>query len=630
VRGGVVRHTAIASALLALVVGAAFAILLREIDSLRASGRAVAQSRDTSGAIADLETQVLDLEAGARGFAITGRPGFLKPYNDAGAAIPADARRLATLVSDPAEASRVRRLVGDVNAYIADYSVPLVDAVRRNRAAGLSIARAEEGRQRVAALRAEFAGLRGIEQSRLQPRLRRDDREAGEAATAAIVALTISIALILLFGGYLMRAVALPLRWAATMASRLADGDLAVRLSGSGIGEVGALERAFNSMAGSVQASRDKLYRLADEQAALRRVATLVAQEASIAEVFQAVTREVGLQSGADLARMERFESDREITAVAAWSRRGTTELAVGKRFTLTGSSIAAHVLETGRPARVDSFEGASGPIAREAQALGILSSVGCPIVVGGRCWGVIAASRMHADPFPPDTESRIADFTALVATAVANAEARADVLASRTRLVTAGDEARRRVVRDLHDGAQQRLVHTILTLKLALRSHDRGDGGAPALLREALHEAQRANVELRELAHGILPSVLTRGGLAAGIDALVSRVHVPVDVAVAPERFPREIEASAYFIVAEALTNVAKYSKARSVDVKAWVDEGMLHVDVHDDGVGGASQDGSGLLGLHDRVAALGGLLRIDSPPGRGTRIAATLPLPA
>lgn len=246
------------------------------------------------------------------------------------------------------------------------------------------------------------------------------------------------------------------------MAGRLASGDLAVRLPEKGIGEVGALECAFNSMAGSVQASRDEQHRLADEQAALRCVATLVAQEVSTTEVFEAVTREVGLQCGADLARMERFEPDRMVTAVAAWSRSGEAELAVGKRFALVGSSITAQMLETGRPARVDTFAGASGPIAREAQALGIRSSVGCPIVVGARTWGVIAASRTHAAPFPPNTESRIADFTALVATAVSNAQARDDVRTSRARLA---DGRRRRAPPRRARSAQRRAA--------TARSHD-------------------------------------------------------------------------------------------------------------------------------------------------------------
>jgi signal transduction histidine kinase len=228
----------------------------------------------------------------------------------------------------------------------------------------------------------------------------------------------------------------------------------------------------------------------------------------------------------------------------------------------------------------------------------------------------------------PADTEQRLADFTELVATAIANVDGRAQLVASRARLLTAGDDARRRVVRDLHDGAQQRLVQTIITLKLARRAEQNDGASADALVAEALDQAEQANAELRELAHGILPPVLARGGLQAGVDALVSRMRVPVEVAVAAGRLPAEIEASAYFVVAEALTNVVKHSQARSAEVKAWVHDGVLHLDVRDDGVGGARPDGTGLLGLNDRVAALGGRLRVESPPGRGTRLTATLPL--
>jgi signal transduction histidine kinase len=368
--------------------------------------------------------------------------------------------------------------------------------------------------------------------------------------------------------------------------------------------------------------------RLADEQAALRRVATAVAHALPTDAIFEAVTREVGLLCDADLARMERFEPDRAVTAIAAWARGGQGRLAVGTRLALDGASIAAQVLESGRPARVDSFAGATGPIAREAQALGIRASVGCPITVGGRLWGVIAASTTRAEPFPADTEARIGDFTELVATAISNAEGRADLIASRQRLLTAGDDARRRVVRDLHDGAQQRFVHAIITLELALRAFETDDEGGRALVVEALEHATAANRELRELAHGLLPDVLTTRGLAAGVESIAHGLHLPVEVSVPDGRFPAEIEATAYFLVSEALTNVAKHADARLANVAARVEDGSLLIDVSDDGVGGARPDGSGLLGLRDRVVTLGGDLELDSPPGGGTRIAVTLPL--
>jgi signal transduction histidine kinase/PAS domain-containing protein len=378
-----------------------------------------------------------------------------------------------------------------------------------------------------------------------------------------------------------------------------------------------------------VEASRDELHQLAEEQAALRRIATLVAQTVSLSEVFESVTREVGLLCRADLARMGRYEPDGTVTGVAGWSRSGDRELAVGTRFADEGLGIAALARQTSRPVRVDSFADGSGPIAREARALGIRASVGCPILVEGRLWGVIAAASRGDARFPAGTESQIAAFTHLVATAIANAESRAELIASRARVVAAADEARRHVVRDLHDGAQQRLVHTVVTLKLAQLAQREDDATAEALVAQALEHAEAANAELRELAHGLHPSVLTQGGLAAGIDALVSRLTVPVAVDVSAERLAPALEACAYFVVAEALTNVAKHSDAQSAAVKAWVEDSVLHLEVRDDGKGGARPGGTGLVGLADRVAAVGGRLRVVSPQNGGTLIAATLPLP-
>jgi signal transduction histidine kinase len=221
-----------------------------------------------------------------------------------------------------------------------------------------------------------------------------------------------------------------------------------------------------------------------------------------------------------------------------------------------------------------------------------------------------------------------LARFAELLDTAVGNADSRDQLTASRARVLAAGDEARRRVVRDLHDGAQQRLVQTIVWLKLARSAIGEDRGRAEALLAEALDHAQQGNAELRELAHGILPSGLTRGGLLAGFDALVSRIDLEVDVDVTRTRLPPEVEASAYFIVAEALTHVVKHSRAGSAQVAATLRDGWLRVEVRDDGVGGADPVSHGLLGLDDRVAALGGRLRIDSPPGAGTVLTAELPL--
>jgi signal transduction histidine kinase len=256
--------------------------------------------------------------------------------------------------------------------------------------------------------------------------------------------------------------------------------------------------------------------------------------------------------------------------------------------------------------------------------------SVGVPILVDGRVWGVIAAGWSGAESPAPETEARMVKFAELLDTAIANADSRDQLAASRARLVAEGDEARRRVVRDLHDGAQQRFVHTILTLKLAQRAFGEKDGKVELLVGEALRHAERGNEELRELAHGIIPSVLSRGGLRAGVDTFAGRLHLPVQVDVPAERFPAAAEASAYFIVAEALTNVVKHSHAERVEVIVSADDQLLRVKVRDDGVGGADPEGHGLVGLGDRAAALGGWLEIESPPSGGTLVMAAIPLPA
>ncbi|WP_051324672.1 sensor histidine kinase [Candidatus Solirubrobacter pratensis] len=202
----------------------------------------------------------------------------------------------------------------------------------------------------------------------------------------------------------------------------------------------------------------------------------------------------------------------------------------------------------------------------------------------------------------------------------------RSGLAASRARIAATADRERRRVVRELHDGAQQRLVHTIITLKLAQRAEDQKE--ARALVDDARQHAEQANAELRDLAHGILPSVLTRGGVGAAVGELCSRTSIPIEIDIAVDRLPAAVEATAYFIVAEALTNIDKHACAHRAEVTARMRNATLEICIGDDGAGGARPDGSGLVGLRDRVEALGATMTIDSPDGRGTTLIATLPL--
>jgi GAF domain-containing protein len=382
--------------------------------------------------------------------------------------------------------------------------------------------------------------------------------------------------------------------------------------------------------------SRAGLARLAEEQAALRRVATLVAQGVPPDELFVAIAEEVVNVLPVQGARIGRYESDGTVTYVATTTEPGDAGPAAarltlaGKNFALGGKNLATLVFETGGPARLDNFDDVSGPIGVAIRGIGGGSAAGTPIVVDGRLWGVVSAGSTLERPLPPDTEARLTDFTELLATAIANAESRADLAASRARIVAAADETRRRIERDLHDGAQQRLVHTVIVQQLALRALKQGDANVGELMTEALQHAEQANFELSELAHGILPSVLTREGLRAGVQALASRISLPVSVDMAVGRLPAGLEATAYFVVSEGLTNVVKHAHASRASVTARVEGGQLRVEIRDDGVGGAQSRGStGLRGLEDRVSALDGRLAVESPPGQGTCMSALLPVP-
>jgi PAS domain S-box-containing protein len=382
-------------------------------------------------------------------------------------------------------------------------------------------------------------------------------------------------------------------------------------------------------MARDVTARREaeaELERLAGQQAALRRVATLVASGVPAAEVFSAVAEEVERLLDAQATTIGRLEPDGTMAIVAS-SGTASRELPVGSRLRLESGMVLARVAQTGRSARVDDYGHTSAFVSDLAQRLGIRCTMAVPIRVEGTLWGSIAAGT-EREQFPGDAEQRMAEFTQLAGTAIANTQSRSELTASRARVVAASDETRWQIERDLHDGAQQRLTHTVITLKLARRALRTDDESASALVDEALDHAEQATVELRELVHGILPPVLTQGGLHSAVESLINRMPVPVEVAVPVDRLPAPVEATAYFVVAEALTNVVKHSGATHARVVARVDDGTLQVRVRDDGVGGARPDGSGFLGLADRLAVLDGRLRVESPPDGGTLVAADIPV--
>jgi signal transduction histidine kinase len=372
-----------------------------------------------------------------------------------------------------------------------------------------------------------------------------------------------------------------------------------------------------------------RLQALLAEQAALRRVATMVAGSTAAPVLFDRVCEELGELLDVKSTDMIRYEGERSATVVGIWAAAGSPSFPVGERIPVEGETATAKIYRTGRPARVDDYADVEGELAARLRGFGIRSVVGAPIHVAGRLWGALMVTSELADAFPAGTELRISSFAELVTAALANADAREQLAASRVRIVEAADAARRRIERDLHDGAQQRLVALALSLRL-LESTLEPDSAASRALAGARADLDAALGELRELARGIHPSVLTDRGLEAALAALAGRSTVPVELALDSRgELPSSVQTTAYFVVAEALTNASKHAHSDRVEVRVAVDEGHAVVEVRDDGSGGVDPArGSGLSGLADRVSALGGTLEIDSPVGAGTTIRARLPL--
>jgi signal transduction histidine kinase len=462
VSGGLARRMGIASGLLTLMVGTAFAVLLVSVIDLRASERLARHSEEVLATANQLERLIVDLETGQRGFVITGQEHFLEPWQAARIAVPDQVGTLERLVADdPVQQSRVGQIAQAATSYILDYSVPLVDAARRDPASARTVAATEAGKRRVDAMRAEFDRLVAAERRLSVARQERSDAAARWAIIAAVAGFAGSVLLIGLFTGYMTRTIVRPVLGAAAMASRLADGDLATRMPETGVGEIGTLERAFNSMASSLESSR-------------------------------------------------------------------------------------------------------------------------------------------------------------------------AELAASRARIVKSADETRRRIERDLHDGIQQRLVSLALDLRVI-------QGAVPAELLElrtqlgrVVDELVGALDDLREISRGIHPAILSEGGLGPALKVLARRCSIPVEVDLKIEkRLPEPVEVAAYYVASEALTNTAKHAHASIAQINVQSRDDRLHLLVRDDGVGGADPArGSGLIGLTDRVQALGGTITVHSPLGEGTTLQAVLPI--
>ena len=415
----------------------------------------------------------------------------------------------------------------------------------------------------------------------------------------------------------------------------LVDDDGDVRLlvtSGLDITERESAASELWSLQAELRERLDELSRLAAEQAALRRVATIVARERAPEEVFSAVTEEAGRLLAAESSALLSYSPDGRVgTIVGRWTEADTGAFPVGTVIPVEGeNSLTVMVARTGKAGRINDYTDISGEAARRIRAYGFHSVVAAPVVVGARVWGLLIVATQRPEPLAEGAEQRLENFAELVALALGSADARNELAASRARIVEAADEARRRLERDLHDGAQQRLVALSMTLRLARARVEQHDAAAAAeLLESAGHELQQGLEQLREVARGIHPALLSERGLRPALESLATRAPFPVELDVVDERFAHPVEVAVYYLVSEALTNAAKYADPKLVTTTVSREGERLVAVIADDGRGGADPaGGTGLRGLSDRVAALGGRLHIDSPQDAGTAVRAELPL--
>lgn len=627
--GGLIRRLIIGSCLLALVIGAAFGALLIAINDWDGAKQQSARSREVLASSTQVAHLVCGIETGQRDFLNTGNPESLKVWTAAQATFAETSARLQLLAGTPEQENWARRITQSSQSYTHDYASPVVEAARRGDPSARSAATMQEGNRRIAELRADLDGLVATERDLAAKFDARSREVAGRAIIAGAAGVAASILVSCLVVGYLSRAVVRPVRRTTAMADHFADGDLSIRMPETGVGEIGQLVCSFNAMGGSLEHVVDELNQLVEAQSALRRIAMLVARGASQSEVLDAIAGELKWLIDTDGGHILRYEPDNTATVVAA-TGAPNLQMLVGSNLSLDGLSITAQVFNTGRAARIDSYAEAPGSIAAQLRERGAHSAVGAPIYIEGHLWGVVIATMTREEPLAPTAEARLADYTDLIATTVANAQARADLAASRARVVVAADQTRRRIERDLHDGIQQQLVSLALALRTATE-------GMPAELAEqraklsVITDALKGAIDsLREISHGIHPPILSASGLRPALNTLARRSAVPVDMNLHLDaRLPEPIEVAAYYIVAEALANAAKHARASLVRIDATLHDGWLHLSINDDGVGGADPGcGSGLIGLTDRVEALGGAITITSPVGHGTSLQVELPL--
>jgi signal transduction histidine kinase len=610
-----------------------FAPLLFAIKGLHHAVADARRARTVLVSVHRLEEIMFDLEMDSRAFILIRDQRFLRSYDAARAAFDGQAVNLEQVAAevDVHQGDRARQIVRADNAYVNDYSVPLMNTERTDPAGARARVVSGEGIQRLASLRDQLTRFTAAQRMIATVRERRSVAAARKAQLTALAVLACSLGMICFFVAYFTKVIVRPIRRASAMAGELADGDLSVRMPETSPGEIGMLENTFNTMAGSLETSRDTLRLVAEEQGALRRIATLVARGVTPEEVFTAVATEVGHVLGVDHTTIIRYEPDNTVTLVGYWNAPRAPKLMppLDGRWPIEDGTVTAAVLTTGRPARMTDYEHATSTIGVWARSKGIRCVVGCPVSVDGRIWGAMLVHSLTAEA-EPHAEHRMCKFVALVSAAIANAQGRSDLLASRARVVAAADESRRRIERKLHDGAQQQLVGLALKLRMMRDSLAPCQEGVRRELSIAVEDVNNALTNVQEISRGIAPSVLTAKGLPSALRVLAQRSPVPVELDVCiGRRLPENVETAIYYIVSEALTNAAKHAYACAVDVHIRMRHTTVWLSIRDDGVGGADpRRGTGLLGLRDRVEALGGRLGVVSPAGNGTSLFIDIPM--
>ncbi|HEY7147637.1 MAG TPA: CHASE3 domain-containing protein [Streptosporangiaceae bacterium] len=623
---GLARRTIITSVCLSLVIGAAFSFLGLAISWLRGSAGQAGHSQEVLIATSRLEQGVIDIETGERGFVITGQPRFLQPWFAAMAEFHGQSMTLERLTAEGGarQAKAARRLVQATDSYIKGYSIPTVVTARMHPAAARTVAMTAAGKNRIDVLRDEFSRFTASERRIFVAEQDRAIAAAHRATIGASAGVAGSILLILFCGGYLVRSVVQPVRRASAMARGVAGGDLTARMTETGPAEVGVLGQSLNAMAGSLADSRADLQRIAADQAALRRVATLVARGVPPAEVFTAVAAEIGRILAAECTVVARREPDGALRVDGSWAREEQAQPAPPP-----GSRWPAGTESRPGPGREAGQAELAGSLADWARERGMRSSVSAPITTEGHLWGVVIAFARTCKPYPEHAESRILGFAKLAAMAIANSDSRAQLIASRARVVSAADKARRQIERNLHDGTQQRLISLALELRT---TEDRIPAGQEEIAERLSRTAQGlADVveELRQISQGLHPVLLEKGGLGPALRALARRSGLEVELNLhLGRRLPEPVETAVYYVVAEALTNTAKHAAATArVRIDLGETAGTVRLLVRDDGPGGADPGrGSGLIGLTDRVEAIGGAITVTSPAGGGTTLAVTI----